>query len=95
MESIRREWAVTAFAIQFCGTILHKMLSNIKETFSFFISLIEFSIKVTLSSSPSRSPPLLVSPVLLVQVLPRPQLLFPSKTWFFGIHLNFQWQKSL
>jgi hypothetical protein len=20
---------------------------------------------------------------------------FPSKTWFFGIYLNFQWQKSL
>jgi hypothetical protein len=24
-----------------------------------------------------------------------PQLIFPSKTWFFGIYLNFQWQKSL
>jgi hypothetical protein len=36
-----------------------------------------------------------VWPVLLVQVLPRPQLIFPSKTWFFGIYLNFQWQKSL
>ncbi len=31
----------------------------------------------------------------LAQVLPRPQLIFPSKTWFFGIYLNFQWQKSL
>ncbi len=30
-----------------------------------------------------------------IQVLPRPQLIFPSKTWFFGIYLNFQWQKSL
>ncbi len=29
------------------------------------------------------------------QVLPRPQLIFPSKTWFFGIYLNFQRQKSL
>jgi hypothetical protein len=28
-------------------------------------------------------------------VLPRPQLFFPSKTWFFGIYLNFQLQKSL
>ncbi len=28
------------------------------------------------------------------QVLPRSQLIFPSKTWFFGIYLNFQWQKS-
>jgi hypothetical protein len=28
-------------------------------------------------------------------VLPRPQLIFPSKTWFWGIHLNFQRQKSL
>jgi hypothetical protein len=28
-------------------------------------------------------------------VLPHPQLIFPSKTWFFGIYLNFQWQKSL
>jgi hypothetical protein len=25
----------------------------------------------------------------------RPQLIFPSKTWFFGIYLNFQGQKSL
>jgi hypothetical protein len=24
-----------------------------------------------------------------------PQLTFPSKTWFFGIYLNFQQQKSL
>jgi hypothetical protein len=32
----------------------------------------------------------------LAQVLPRPQLIFPSKTWFFfGICLNFQQQKSL
>jgi hypothetical protein len=36
-----------------------------------------------------------VWPVLLAQVLPRPQLIFPSETWFFGIYLNFQWQKSL
>jgi hypothetical protein len=28
-------------------------------------------------------------------VVPRPQLIFPSKTWFFGIYLNFQQQKSL
>jgi hypothetical protein len=28
------------------------------------------------------------------QVLPSQQLIFPSKTWFFGIYLNFQWQKS-
>jgi hypothetical protein len=28
-------------------------------------------------------------------VLPRLQLIFPSKTWFFGIYLNFQQQKSL
>jgi hypothetical protein len=28
-------------------------------------------------------------------VFPRPKLFFPSKTWFFGIYLNFQWQKSL
>ncbi len=33
--------------------------------------------------------------VLLAQVLPRPQLIFPSKTWFFGIYVNFQWQKPL
>ncbi len=38
---------------------------------------------------------LLVWPVPLAQVLPRPQLIFPSKTWFFGIYLSFQWQKSL
>jgi hypothetical protein len=37
---------------------------------------------------------LLVWPVLLAQVLPCPQLIFPSKTWFFGIYLNFQQQKS-
>jgi hypothetical protein len=38
---------------------------------------------------------ILVWPVPLTQVLPRPQLIFPSKTWFFGIYLNLQWQKSL
>jgi hypothetical protein len=37
----------------------------------------------------------LVWPVQLAQVLPRSQLIFPFKTWFFGIYLNFQWQKSL
>ncbi len=31
----------------------------------------------------------------LAQVLPRPQLIFPSKACFFGIYLNFQRQKSL
>ncbi len=31
----------------------------------------------------------------LAQVLPHPQLIFPSKTWFLGIYLNFQQQKSL
>jgi hypothetical protein len=31
----------------------------------------------------------------VAQVLPRPQLIFPSKTWFLGIYLNFQRQKSL
>jgi hypothetical protein len=31
----------------------------------------------------------------LAEVLPHPQLIFPSKTWFFGIYLNFQWKKSL
>jgi len=36
-----------------------------------------------------------VWPLLLAQVLPRPQLIFPSKTWFFGIYLNFQQQTSL
>jgi len=30
-----------------------------------------------------------------LQALPRSQLIFPSKTWFFGIYLNFQRQKSL
>jgi hypothetical protein len=29
-----------------------------------------------------------------IEVLPRPQLI-PSKTWFLGIYLNFQRQKSL
>ncbi len=38
---------------------------------------------------------LLVWHVPLAQVLPRPQLIFPSKTWFSGIYLNFQQQKSL
>jgi hypothetical protein len=28
-------------------------------------------------------------------VFPHPQLIFPSKTWFFGIYLNFQRKKSL
>jgi hypothetical protein len=86
MESIRKEWAVTAFAIQFCGTILHKRYPISKRLFP--SSLIEFSIK-----SPCLHPlvhPLLVWPVPLAQVLPRPQLLSPSKTWFFGIYLNFQ-----
>jgi hypothetical protein len=30
-----------------------------------------------------------------LQVLPRSQLIFPSKTWFFGIYLNFHRQKLL
>ncbi len=34
-------------------------------------------------------------PMLLAQVLPHPQLIFPSKTWVFGIYFNFQQQKSL
>jgi hypothetical protein len=33
---------------------------------------------------------ILVWPVPLAQVSPRPQLIFPSETWFFGIYLNFQ-----
>jgi hypothetical protein len=37
----------------------------------------------------------LMWPVPLAQVLPRFQLISPSKTWFFGINLNFQGQKSL
>jgi hypothetical protein len=36
-----------------------------------------------------------VWPVPLAQALPRPQLILPFKTWFFGFCLNFQWQKSL
>ncbi len=43
----------------------------------------------------SQSYNLLVWPVPLAQVLPSPQLIFPSKTWFFGIYLNFHRQKSL
>jgi hypothetical protein len=73
MQLIRREWAVTAFAIQFCGTILHKCYPISKTLFP--SSLIEFSVK-----SPCLHPlvhPLLVWPLLLAQVLPRPQLLFP------------------
>ncbi len=34
-------------------------------------------------------------PMLLAQVLSCLQLIFPSKSWFLGIYLNFQWQKSL
>jgi len=30
-----------------------------------------------------------------IQVFECPKLIFTSKTWFFGIYLNFQWQKSL
>jgi hypothetical protein len=30
-----------------------------------------------------------VWPVPLAQVVPRPQLIFPSKTWFYGIYLKF------
>jgi hypothetical protein len=37
---------------------------------------------------------ILVWHVPLAQVLPRPQPIFPSKTWFFKIYMNFQWQKS-
>ncbi len=37
----------------------------------------------------------IVWPVLLAQVLPHPQLVFPSKIWFLGIYLNFQRQKSV
>jgi hypothetical protein len=37
----------------------------------------------------------LVWHVPLALALPHPQLIFPFKTWFFGIYLNFQQQKSL
>jgi hypothetical protein len=30
-----------------------------------------------------------------IQVLSCRQLIFASKTWLFGIYLNFQWQKSI
>ncbi len=33
--------------------------------------------------------------MLLAPVLSRLELVFPSKTWFFGIYLNFRLQKSL
>jgi len=33
--------------------------------------------------------------ILVWPMLPHPQLIFPFKTWFFGIYLNFQRQKSL
>jgi hypothetical protein len=33
--------------------------------------------------------------VLLAQVLPHPQLIFPSKTWFFGIYLIFNGKNHL
>jgi len=36
----------------------------------------------------------LVWPVPSTQVSPHPQVIFPSKTWFFGIYLNFWWKKS-
>ncbi len=36
----------------------------------------------------------LVWHVPLAQVLPCPQLIFPSKAWYFGIYLNFQQQKK-
>jgi len=35
----------------------------------------------------------LVRHLQLAQVLSHPQLIFPSKTWFFEIYLNFQQQK--
>ncbi len=37
---------------------------------------------------------ILVWPMPFAHVLLHPQLIFPSKTWFYGIYLNFQWQKS-
>jgi hypothetical protein len=36
-----------------------------------------------------------VWPIPLAQVLPHPQLIFPSKTWFSGMYLNFQQQNHL
>ncbi len=41
-----------------------------------------------------KNPLQLVWHVPLAQVLPCPQLIFPSKTWYIGIYLNFQQQKS-
>jgi hypothetical protein len=35
------------------------------------------------------------SSLVSLQVLPHSQLIFPLKTWVFGIYLNFQRQKSL
>jgi hypothetical protein len=53
------------------------------------------NIILTSIDYPSEFQTTLVWPLPLAQVLPRPQLIFPSKTWFFGTYLNFQWQKSL
>jgi hypothetical protein len=42
---------------------------------------------LTLHQHPESS--ILVWPVPLAQVLPHPQLIFPCKTWFFGIYFSF------
>ncbi len=52
-------------------------------------------ISTYLVSSGVNSVRILVWSVPLAQVLPHPQLIFPSKTWFLGIYLSFQQQKSL
>ncbi len=43
----------------------------------------------------NKVPYIFVKSLKLAQVLPHPQLIFPSKTWSSGIYLNFKRQKSL
>jgi hypothetical protein len=67
---------------QAIGSIKKKKKNRAKG----FFEIKNFTTLVTtlLLSTPVRAMP-------LAQVLPCPQLIFPSKTWFLGIYLNFQW----
>jgi hypothetical protein len=81
-----REWAVTAFAIQSCGTILHQCypISNTLFPSSLINTLLH---KFTLSS-PSRSPPSSVASAVGPSVTTSsPAFSLVKLVFFFGIYL--------
>jgi hypothetical protein len=62
------------------------IIASLLYKYNSLIELVHSSINSTLVWS---------VPLAQVWTRPRPQLIFPSTTWVFGIYLNFQRQKLL